>query len=102
LVPIQPGSSSNSSSNSISRYVAARMYRNINDELAERTREVWDDEEDIQAAVQRMGLDKKQQPGESGPLLSEINKLYVTKNFPKAYVAQQVELRYMEGALLVC
>jgi hypothetical protein len=76
------------------------MYRNINDELAERTREVWDDEEDIQAAVQRMGLDKQQQPGESGPLLSEINKLYVTKNFPKAYVAQQVELRYMEGALV--
>ncbi|KAF6263189.1 hypothetical protein COO60DRAFT_1635410 [Scenedesmus sp. NREL 46B-D3] len=73
------------------------MYRKINDDLAERTREVWDDEEDIQAAVERMGLDKQQHVGDSGPLLSEVNKLYVTKDFSQAYIAQQLELRYMEG-----
>jgi hypothetical protein len=98
VAPIKPGCSSrSSSSNSSSRDVAVRMYRKANDDLAERTREVWDDEEDIQAAVQRMGLDKQQQAGDSGPLLSEVNKLYVTKDFPKAYIAQQLELRYMEG-----
>lgn len=79
--------------------MAARMYRQINDDLAERTREVWDDEEDIQAAVQRMGLGKQQQAGESGPLLTEVNKLYVSKDFPQAHIAQQLELRYMEGVL---
>jgi hypothetical protein len=66
-------------------------------ELADRVREVWDDEEDVAAAVSRLGYDRDSLAAESGPLLAEVNELYVEQRYPQEGFLAQLELRYMPG-----
>lgn len=79
------------------RHVVARMYKAINDELADRTREVWDDEEDVQAAAAQLGYDKDSLAADSGPLMSTVNQWYVEQQFPKEGFLAQLELRFVPG-----
>lgn len=73
------------------------MYRTVNDELADVAREVWDDEEDVQAAAAKLGYDKDTLEADSGPLITEVNEWYVEQKYPKEGFLGQVELRYIPG-----
>ncbi|KAF8072524.1 hypothetical protein HT031_000184 [Scenedesmus sp. PABB004] len=75
---------------------AARALRGASDGLADVTREVWDDEEDVGEAVRRLGLDRGVADGEPRMLLSEANRLYVQQAFPQAHV-DQLELHWAPG-----
>lgn len=98
-----PNSSSSSSniSHAASRTrhgVVTRAYSDmIKEDLAERTREVWDDEEDIMATAEKLGYNRTSSRAESGPLISEINAYYAEQKYPKESYLGQVELRYMPG-----
>lgn len=79
------------------RHVTTRVYRTVNDELADRTREVWDDEEDIQAAAAKLGYDRDSLEADSGPLMSDVNEWYVEQKYPKEGYLAQLELRFVPG-----
>lgn len=81
---------------SSSRCAPAQAVRPRNYELADRTKEYWDDEEDIQAAVERLGINKVQQGQDSSPLLSQVNQMYLKKTFAEGFLGS-LELRYFEG-----
>ena len=73
------------------------MYKTRNHDLADRTREVWDDEEDVQAAAAKLGYDKDSLEADSGPLLSDVNEWYVEQKLPKSGYLAQLELRFIPG-----
>lgn len=78
--------------------VVTRIYKSINSELADVTREVWDDEEDVQAAAAKLGFDRDNLAADSGPLISDVNEWYVEqKKGPSEGYLGQLELRYIPG-----
>lgn len=77
--------------------VVARIYKNANHELADVTREVWDDEEDVQAAAAKLGYDRDSLEADSGPLVSDINEWYVEQRYPDQGHLGQLELRFIPG-----
>lgn len=99
-----PNSSSSSSnaSHAISktrRGVVARVYSPmLDDDLADRTREVWDDEEDIMATAEKLGYNRTNSAADSGPLITDVNEWYTEQQKrPKESFLGQVELRYIPG-----
>lgn len=77
--------------------MVVHIYRTVNDELADVTREVWDDEEDVAAAAAQLGFDRDSSAAEAGPLMSEVNEWYVEKQYPKESYLGQLELRFVPG-----
>lgn len=77
--------------------MAAGVYQGSRNDLAERTKEVWDDEEDVQEAVRRL-IPKQSSADEQGQglLYTAINELYIKQKFPEGYLGP-LELRYNEG-----
>lgn len=84
---------------SSTRCVPLRVVKSRSPEIADRTKEYWDDEEDIEAAVERLGINKVQQGQESSPLHSKVNKMYLTKTFADGFLGP-LELRLIEGKTL--
>lgn len=78
--------------------VVTRIYKSVNSELADVTREVWDDEEDVQAAAAKLGFDRDNLAADSRPLISDVNEWYVEqKKGPTEGYLGQLELRYIPG-----
>lgn len=68
--------------------------------LADVVREVWDDEDDVAAAAARLGYDQPGLPAETGPLIGDVNELYVEggRAPPEAWLGA-LELRHLPGAV---
>jgi hypothetical protein len=73
------------------------MYKSANDQLADVTREVWDDVEDVEAAVAKLGYDRDSLQADSGPLITDVNEWYVEQKHPTEGFLGQLELRYIPG-----
>lgn len=100
LLPISPGHGRQYAvllhHSSSSRFVPIRAVRSSNPELADRTKEYWDDEEDIHEAVERLGINKVQQGQDSTPLLSKVNQMYLKKTFADGFIGP-LEIRHIQG-----
>lgn len=81
---------------SSSRYHRRYAVKPRNTDLADRTVEYWDDEEDVQQAVDRLGLNDVQQGQDSNPLLSTVNKMYLKKTLPDGFLGS-LNLQYIPG-----
>jgi hypothetical protein len=72
-------------------------------DAADRVREVWDDEEDVAAAASRLGYDRDSSAADSGPLISEVNRMYVEQQqYPQEGWLGPLELRYIPGGAGAC